>query len=65
MSEVVAPKPWYTSKTIWTNLIMAVTVIFWPGVNDWVAANLDTVAIGWTVINTILRLLTKGSVQIS
>ena len=47
-------KPWYTSKTIWTNLIMAVTIIFWPGVKEWVAANPDTVAIGWTVVNTPL-----------
>lgn len=55
-------KPWYVSKTIWVNLIGLVSaILFAAGV---ISAELDpaTVAIILTVINFILRMITKSEI---
>jgi hypothetical protein len=61
-----APKKWYTSKVFWVNILALVVMIFPKGkafVDQYFG--LDNAAMGWAVINMVLRLLTKGKVEIS
>jgi hypothetical protein len=50
-------KLWYTSKTLWVNLIAIVAIVIW-------GKELDAATIGiiLSVINMILRILTKAPV---
>ena len=50
-------KAWYKSKTVWTNIIALIGVIFFSKEFD--AA---TVGIVLTVVNFLLRLITKENV---
>lgn len=56
-------KPWL-SKTIITNLIMAVAP-FIPGVSEWLAANTSVVISVFAVVNMVLRLVTKDKIGLS
>lgn len=56
----MSKKPWL-SKTIWTNIILAV-VAFIPPVQSFLAANPDTIVYVFVVINLLLRLITKGKI---
>lgn len=47
------------SKTLWTNLIMAIGALFIPAVNEWMSQNVEMVALIWSGINMVLRLVTK------
>ncbi len=54
--------PW-RSKTLWTNLLMA-ALAFFPGVNDFVVENPQTVVILFTIVNLLLRAITKDKIQL-
>ena len=53
-------KPWF-SKTLWTNLVLAV-VAFLPGVGDWFSANPTVLPLVFTGANIVLRLVTKDKI---
>lgn len=53
-------KPWL-SKTLWTNVVIAVAAFF-PIVRDWISANPAVMAIGFSVINLVLRAITKDEI---
>jgi hypothetical protein len=59
---VVDSKKWWQSKTIWTNLIMAVAA-FIPSVNAWIVANPTMIALAFVIINLILRAVTKSAID--
>jgi len=50
-------KAWYKSKTLWINLVAIIGIIFF-GKNF----SVETVGIALTVINFLLRLITKKEV---
>lgn len=56
-------KPWL-SKMLWMNLLMAVTAIFVPGVNDWIKNNVEVTSILFTGVNVVLRLVTKDKLSL-
>lgn len=62
MSETNTKKPWQ-SKTVWTNLILAV-VAFMPSVGDWFQANPQVIVVLFTVVNLILRAVTKDKIEL-
>lgn len=53
-------KPWL-SKTIWTNVILAL-VSFFPPVHDYLKANPETLVFIFSIANVILRLITKKEI---
>ncbi len=55
-------KPW-ESRTLWANLIMA-SVAFIPGVGELISGNAEVAGIIVTGVNVILRLITKGKIEI-
>lgn len=59
--EESAKKPWL-SKTLWVNLLMAVFALVWQPAAEFIAANPETVAVIFTGINMILRLVTKEKI---
>lgn len=61
-------KPWFYSKTILVNMLMALAVIvgqFYPVVGDFIRNNLAEAAPAWAVINMVLRVISKDSISIS
>lgn len=56
-------KPWL-SKTIWTNLVLAVSP-FIPGVQEWIAANPTALVMLFSVVNIVLRLVTKDKIGLN
>jgi hypothetical protein len=60
----VAPKPWYQSKTIWVNALGLVAMIV-PQSAAFIAEHFSAVGIGWSLINVVLRLITKGKIEIA
>ncbi len=65
MAEVVVPKPWWASRTIWANLIgfvATMTIAF--GIDLGLDAETQTALVGgvMAVINMILRFITKAPV---
>lgn len=57
-------KPWQ-SKTLITNLVVALGALFAPGVSDWISANPETMVMVWAALNTVLRFVTKKEVTFS
>ena len=55
-------KPFYLSKTIWTNFILGVVVIAVPKLAD--VFTVDSLAIMFTVVNVFLRAITKSKLEI-
>lgn len=60
---VVPPKPWYSSKTLWLQ-VLGIVMIAVPSTSAFIQANFVASGIAWAVINMILRLVTKGRVEI-
>jgi len=52
------------SKTLWVNLLMAIAAFF-PSVNVWIGAHPDVFALGFSVINMILRMISKDKLELS
>ena len=53
------------SKTLWANFIMAVGALFFPPASNWLASNPEAVALIFTGVNIVLRLLTKDKLSLS
>ncbi len=53
----------YESKTVWMNLLAAIAV-FLPGVDTFIANHPEQVMLGFTIINLILRALTKDKISL-
>ncbi len=58
-------KPFYLSKTFWTNVLMFVVVYFLPESIKPMIQNPETLASIFAVVNIILRFVTKDKVTIS
>ena len=61
MENEVVKSPLY-SKTLWVNLIMAVSALFIPSVGEWMSANIPMVTMIFTGLNMVLRLVTKDRI---
>jgi len=57
-------KPILFSKTAWLNIILAVLVIAYPAGHDFMVANPEGVATFFTVMNVILRLISRDKVTL-
>ena len=56
-------KPWYLSKTVWTNFIMFVgSILVLTGVID-AELSPETVAMIITIVNVILRFFTNSQIE--
>lgn len=58
-------KSFAESKTIWSSLIIALLVKFWPAAGEWVSNNPEVFALGWAALSIFLRFLTKTPINIS
>lgn len=56
-------KPWL-SKTLWVNAIVAVLAIAAPSAQEYVSAHPEVVMVGFSIINIILRAVTKLEIKI-
>jgi len=59
----VPAKKWYMSKTFWVQVLMLAVVIY-PGAEPFVKEYFSEIGMGWALINIVLRLITKGKVEI-
>ena len=51
------------SKTFWFNLMMALSPLL-PGAAEFLTENTQVVAIGWSIINMILRKVSKSEIKL-
>ena len=58
------PKKSYLSKTLIINLVTALAAMFYPPINEWVAAHPQELVIGFSVLNIGLRLITKDKIEL-
>jgi len=58
------PKIPLLSKTLWVNLILAVTALVYPPANEYVSAHPELVMLVVSGLNIVLRLVTKEAIQI-
>jgi hypothetical protein len=58
-----APKPFYLSKTFWSNVILGVIVVMLPEPAK-VYFTADNVAYLFAGVNMLLRLISKGAVEL-
>lgn len=56
-------KPWYLSKTLWTNLVMGVAVIVFPALKEMVSEEILTSIFAF--VNIALRFITKDRLILS
>lgn len=62
-------KPWQ-SKTIIVNAVlglMAALAVFMPGASEvsaWIGAHGGEIAVGWSILNVLLRLITKDKISL-
>lgn len=64
--EIVVPVPakkWYESKTFWVQVLMLVVMIV-PQAQGFVSEYFSEIGMGWALINIVLRLITKGKVEL-
>jgi len=50
------------SKTLWVNVILALTAVFVPSVHEYLVKNPDIAVYLLSGVNVLLRLFTKGAV---
>jgi len=62
MSEQTTKKP-YLSKTLWTNLVLAL-VAFFPGARDFIAGQPDIFMWAFAFVNIVLRFVTKDKIEL-
>lgn len=58
-------KPAWQSKTLWFNLIAAASAMFFPGVQNFISTHPMEIGVGMGVLNMLLRLVTKGKIEIA
>ena len=51
------------SKTFWFNLMMALAPLL-PGAAEYISGNTQVVAIGWSIVNMILRKVSKTEIKL-
>lgn len=56
-------KPIWQSKTVWMNLILALSA-FIPHMQEMISGNPEIVGAVWAVLNVILRIISKDKVEI-
>lgn len=54
----------YLSKTLWVNLLLAVTALALPSAQAWMSKNPETVAMVFSGLNMVLRLVTKEKLSL-
>lgn len=59
---VTEVKPSWQSKTLWTNIVMALAAMFVPQVQDVISQNPEYTTVAWSIINCVLRFITKDKV---
>lgn len=64
MADQVATKPVYLSKTLWVNFAMGLLALVAPPVKTAIEAHPELVVAAVSVINMILRMVTKTGVQL-
>ena len=65
MSEQpVAPKPFYQSRTFWVQ-VLAVVALAVPQSQKLIGEYFVEAGFGWAIVNTILRFVTKGKIEIA
>lgn len=60
-------KPWYLSKTILVNIVMAIALVvaqFQPQAAEVIKEYLGEAGTAWAIINIILRVVSKDKVSI-
>jgi hypothetical protein len=57
-------KPAYLSKTLWVNLLVGGLALFLPGAKEWVAAHPEVATGALAGVNILLRLVTKGKLEL-
>lgn len=55
-------KPVWQSKTVWMNLAIALGA-FVPPVQQFIVEQPQMVAVIWSVLNIIMRLISKGKIE--
>lgn len=55
--------PWL-SKTLWANMMMAILALLVPGAHDWAMSHPEALTMGFTVVNMLLRLVSKDKLQL-
>jgi hypothetical protein len=58
----VESKPWFLSKTIWSNLLLGLAMMlgaFVPSVAEFIRTYFAEAGVGWALLNIILRVITK------
>lgn len=63
-TPVVPPKPFWTSKTLWLNAVIA-ALAFFPQAQTVVQAHPEVLTLAFAAANFVLRLVTKSGVQLS
>lgn len=53
------------SKTLWVNALLAVAALVFPPAHDFIANNPEVVAVGFSLVNIVLRLVTKSKLELS
>ena len=56
-------KPWYLSKTLWTNLVMGIAVIIFPSLKEMVSE--EILASIFAFVNIALRFISKDKLTLT
>ena len=54
----------WQSKVFWTNFVVLVLGVMFPAVGEWVQGHPSEAVYFWTVLNMVLRLFSKGAIEI-
>lgn len=58
-----AKKPWL-SKTLWINLLSALSLMVFPPLSKFLAEHPVEVGVAFSILNMALRLVSKGALEI-
>lgn len=61
-------KPFYLSKTVWTQIVAIIVIISstkMPNVSEFLKTYFTEVGTGWIILNTILRAVTKDKISLT
>lgn len=60
---VPVPKKWYQSKKFYVQLLMLLVMIV-PAAQPFVSEYFSEIGMGWALVNIVLRLVSKGKVEL-